>query len=81
MAVRVSALRAGRHLPPRRFLVLISLRGLVDPRAIVLLEGLGQLKISPSSGPEFATFRVVAVAIVPQPTLLPRAVHVVTIVF
>jgi hypothetical protein len=61
MAVRLSALRAGRSLPPGRFLVLISARGLVDPRAIVRLEGLGQLK-NPvtSAGIEPATFRLVA---------------------
>jgi hypothetical protein len=45
MAVRLSLLRAGRPLPSGRFLELISVRGLLDPRAIVLLEGLGQLKI------------------------------------
>jgi hypothetical protein len=44
MAVMLSALRAGRHLPARRFLVIISVRGWVDPRVIVQLDGLGRLK-------------------------------------
>jgi hypothetical protein len=44
MAVRWSALWAGRHLTPIRFLVLISVRGWVDPRAIVRPERLGELK-------------------------------------
>jgi hypothetical protein len=48
MAVRLSALRAGHPL-------LISLRGLVDPRIIVLLEGSGTLKKSTSSGLELET--------------------------
>jgi hypothetical protein len=43
MAVR-SALSAGRPLPPGRFLVLISVKDLVNPRVIVRLVGLGQLK-------------------------------------
>jgi hypothetical protein len=61
MAVRLSALCACRPLPPGRFLVLISVRGWVDLRAIVRLEGLRQLK-NPmtSSGIEPATFRLVA---------------------
>jgi hypothetical protein len=56
MGVR-SALRAGRPLPPGRFLVLISVRGWVDSRPIVRLEGLGQLKNPVTS----------ACSIVPQP--------------
>jgi hypothetical protein len=37
MAVRLSALNAGRSLHPGRFLVLISVRGCVDPRTTVRL--------------------------------------------
>jgi hypothetical protein len=61
MAVRLLALRAGHPLPPGRFPVHISVRGRVDPSAIVRLEGLDQLK-SPvtSSGLEPPTFRLVA---------------------
>jgi hypothetical protein len=45
-AVRLSALCAGHPLPSGTFLVLISVRGWTDPRTIVRLEGLGQLKKS-----------------------------------
>jgi hypothetical protein len=48
-------------LPPGRFLVLIYVRGRVDPRVIARLEGLGQLKNPMTSlGIEPATFRLVA---------------------
>jgi hypothetical protein len=60
MVVRLSALSAGRPLPPRRFLLLIILRGLVDSRAVVWLEGLGQFKNSVTSGIKPVTFRLVA---------------------
>jgi hypothetical protein len=46
MALRLSALSASRFLLPGSFLVLISVRGCVDPRVILLLEGLSILKIS-----------------------------------
>jgi hypothetical protein len=47
MAVRLSSLtrRQASLYPPGRYLVLVSVRGWVDPRAIVRLEGLGQLKL------------------------------------
>jgi hypothetical protein len=44
MAVRLAASRAGRPLHRGRFLVVTSVRGRLDPRAIVRLEELGQLK-------------------------------------
>jgi hypothetical protein len=57
----VSALRAGRPLLPGTLLVLTSVSGSVEPRAIAQLEGLGQFH-NPltSSVIELSTFQFVA---------------------
>jgi hypothetical protein len=70
MAVRLSALCTGRPLCPGRFLVLISVRGRVDPRAIVRLKRLGKLKKITLIGTR--TRDLPACSMVPQPTTLPR---------
>jgi hypothetical protein len=57
MVVR-SALTTGHPLPPGKFLVLISVRGWVEPAAIMQLEVLGQPKNAMTSwGIEPATLR------------------------
>jgi hypothetical protein len=70
--MRLSALRAGRPLVPGRFLVLISGRGWVDPRARVRLERLGELKKTNDLIGN-RTRDLPAFSIVPQPTTLLRA--------
>jgi hypothetical protein len=61
MEVRLLVLRARLSLTTGKIMVLISVRGLVDPRTIVRLEGLGQFK-NPmtSSGIEPVTLQLVA---------------------
>jgi hypothetical protein len=72
MVVNLSALRAGRLLPPRKFLVLIPVRG--RPQGHTAAGRI--MSIEKSNYPiENRTRDLPACSIVPQPTTLPRALH------
>jgi hypothetical protein len=58
MAASLSVLRAGRLLPPEKFLVLIRIRSSVGPRAMVRLEGIDELKNPMASRIELTVFRL-----------------------
>jgi hypothetical protein len=64
MAVRLSALRAGRPLPPGRFLVLISVKRLSRPQGHSAAGRITSIEKDPmTSGLEPATFQHVALCL------------------
>jgi hypothetical protein len=71
MAVRLSALRACRPIPPGRFLIFISVRGWVDPQGH---SAAGRIRSIEKSNNIFGnrTHDLLTCSIVAQQTILPR---------
>jgi hypothetical protein len=70
----MSTLRADSTLPPKRFLVLISVRSWVNPRNIVRLEGIGKME-KPNDLIENRIRDLPSCSIAPQPTTLIHRIH------
>jgi hypothetical protein len=72
-AVGLSALSTSRALLVKRFYVLVSVRGSVNPRAKMRLEISGKVKKKCNSFFGIRTLDLQACSIAPQPTTLPCA--------